>query len=663
MNTKKDIKELVKLLNNYSDSYYNKNISLIEDKEYDLLLRKLEKLEEQYPEFKLKNSPTSKVGYKTLDFLEKGKHNHKMLSLQNALNFDELDKFFERIQKDLKDTNLEKLQFTIEPKIDGVSISLIYEKGILIEAITRGDGFVGEIVTQNVLQINSIPKKINYQKKLTVRGEIFSTLSNFKRVNELAIKPFSNPRNFASGTIRLLNPQIVKERNLSAYFYQVVFDKEDNKKLKTQNDVLKLLKELGFPIYQDTILAKRNKIKEALIEYTFVRDKIDFEIDGVVIKINDFSKYEILGETTKFPKWAIAYKFPPEIAITKLLDIFPTIGRTGLVSYNAKLEKVNLLNTNVSSATLHNLEYIKKLDLRIGDFVEIKKSGEIIPKVIKVVKAKRSPGLKKWKEEINCPVCKEELIFSKTKNDQYCINENCASRKINVLIHFVSKKAMEIDGLGEKILHTLYENNIIKNIDDIYFLTKEKLQNLEGFQERRISKLLSAIEQSKKKSLENVLFGLGIPNIGYKTALDLSKEYKTIDLIMDKTVEELIELEDFGEVKANSIVDFFAKEENKKLITNLKNEQLNFEYIEDNFLSKQKKESKLYKKIVVITGTFSDFNRQNAEKRLNEIGAIVRKSISSKTDFLICGEKPSQNKIKKIAENKILKTIKLEDML
>ncbi len=662
------IKNLTDKLNNYSDEYYNNSNSLVSDFEFDRLLRELEALEIQYPQYKLNNSPTNRVGTKVLDYLEKAKHEFPMLSLQNALTQQELNLFYERIQKNLNLTSIENLEFIMEPKIDGVSISLIYQDGKLIKALTRGDGKVGENVISNIKQIKSIPQTIAFEDDVVIRGEIFSTLSNFAKINELQNqkneKPFSNPRNFASGAIRVLDSKITKERNLSAYFYQVIFPKQ-NQEFNTQESIFSFLSKQHFPV--SDLIFKRASFDELLKQFEYfqtIRDQLDYEIDGVVIKVNDFDLYNQLGATVKFPRWAIAAKFPPEIVQTKLLDIFPTVGRTGLVVYNAKLEPVQLLGSVISFATLHNLEYIKSLDLRVGDIVEIKKAGEIIPKVIRALKEKRSDKkLKPWEELTHCSVCQTKLVFSKTKSDQFCPNVNCRSRVLASIEHFISKNALDIDGLGKKTIELFYEHGWLKEPLDVFNLInlKTEILTLEGFQERSVTKLINSINKAKSVSLERLLYGLGIPQIGFKSAQDLAKKYLTLESIAQLKVEQIEQLDDFGEEKAISLVEFF--QEHSDLLLKLKDLEINTNYLKSDEIVVTNTESFFYKKIVVITGSFEDGTRQDAEKHLMSLGAIVRKSVTSKTHFLIAGVKPSANKTKAIAQEKIIQFDKIRNII
>ncbi len=662
------IKILTTKLNNYSDEYYNNSNSLISDFEFDRLLRDLENLEAQYPQYKLTNSPTNKVGTKVLDYLEKAKHDFSMLSLQNALTQQELSAFYERIQKNLNLESIESLEFMMEPKIDGVSISLIYQQGHLVQALTRGDGKVGENVISNIKQIKSIPQTIAFQDDVVIRGEIFSTLSNFARINELQQtkqeKLFSNPRNFASGAIRVLDSNITKQRNLSAYFYQVIFPNQ-TKGFDTQQSIFSFLKTHHFPV--SDLIFKRTSFDGLLNQFKSfqeLRSQLDYEIDGVVIKVNDFNLYEQLGSTVKFPRWAIAAKFPPEIVQTKLLDIFPTVGRTGLIVYNAKLEPVQLLGSVISFATLHNLEYIKSLDLRVGDIVEIKKAGEIIPKVISALKDKRlDQNLKPWKELTNCQVCQTRLVFSKTKSNQFCPNVNCRSRILASIEHFISKNALDIEGLGKKTIELFYDQGWLKDVFDVFNLInlKEQILMLEGFQQRSVTKLVNSINKSKKISLERLLYGLGIPQIGFKSAQDLAKKYLTLETIIDLEVEQIEALNDFGEEKAISLVEFFQQHSN--LITKLNHWEINTKYLPSDEIVITNTESFFYKKIVVITGSFEDGTRQDAEKHLTSLGAIVRKSVTSKTNFLISGKKPSATKTKTISFEKIIQFDKIRNII
>ncbi len=659
-NIKQKIEHLTKNLIKYSSLYYGKSKHQISDYEYDLLLKELEQLENEYPEYKLLNSPTTHVGFYPQEYLKKYQHKYPMLSIKNALNKNELFEWFNRLQKDLhlNDEQFNDLDFFIEPKIDGVSISLDYEKGKLVNASTRGNGKIGEEVLNNIKQISKIPWKINLEANFTIRGEIFSLLDDFAKVNIENHNKFSNPRNFASGTVRLLDPLEVKKRNLSAFFYQIISSDLD---IKNQTDIFKFFDKYDFPHFSKVKSVKGiENIIDQLNFYEQEKGNLPFEIDGVVLKLNNHSLWEKLGNTSKFPKSMIAFKFSPEIVVTKLIDIFPTVGRTGLIVYNAKLTPIKILGSIVSFATLHNLEYIKMLDLRIGDYVEVKKSGEIIPKVIRPILEKREKDIEIWKELEYCPVCNTKLVFSKTRNDQFCMNENCESRIINKLIHFSSKEALDFNGFGEKNIKLFFDSNLLKNISDFYTLKdkKNELLKLEGFKERSINKILSAVEDSKKQSLERILFGFGIHNIGSKTSQDISKHFQIIDRIISASLEEIENIPDFGPIKALSLFSFFKDEKNLDLIKFLKEQGVNFEYIQNNLI--QNTESRFYKKVIVITGTFENNSRKQMELIFYELGAIVRKNVSSKTDFLIVGENPSDNKINSISSEKI---IRIEDLL
>ncbi len=657
---KKQIKILNEKLAKWSKAYYVFDNPLVEDSLYDEAYNELKELEELFPELKKSNSQTQIVasGKDSLEAstFEKTKHEINMLSLDNEFTFDGLINFDNKIKKEAT-----SYSYYVEPKIDGLSMSLIYEGGKLKKAITRGDGKIGEDVTNNVLQIKNIPRTIEYDNNITIRGEVFIDNESFIKINKQREENgevlLANPRNAASGSIRQLDPNVVAERNLKMITYWAMND-SDNYAFKTQESTINNLKKLGFETSKFS--KKANNINEVIdvIKYIEnVRNEIGYEIDGIVIKINESELYEEIGYTTKFPKWAIAYKFPAEIKETKLLEIFPTVGRTGRITYNAFLEKVELAGTIVQRATLHNSDYIKDLDLRINDIVRVKKAGEIIPKVVSSNKELRGNESILWEEAKYCPSCESELLRIDGEVDQYCTNEKCPDRLKESIIHFVSRNAMNIDGLSTKQVEKFIKLGYIKNFSDLYLLKnyRDDILNLEGYQEKSVNSLLDSIEKSKDMPLDKFLFGLGIRHIGSKTARDIAKRFSSIENLMNVTYEDLMDNNDLGEVKSNSIVNYFKNEEHINELRKLKELGIDphFEKIEVNT------DNILFGKKIVVTGTIPNLKRNEVKDYLERFGAKITTTLSNATDYLIIGEKPSMNKVAKMDENKI---IKFEDL-
>ncbi len=657
---KKQIEILNEKLAKWSKAYYVYDNPLVEDSLYDETYNELKRLEDLFPELKSENSQTSIVasGSASLESstFEKTKHEINMLSLDNEFTFEGLINFDNKIKKESN-----SFTYYVEPKIDGLSMSLIYEDGRLVKAITRGDGSIGEDVTNNVLQINNIPKIIKYNNRITIRGEVFIDDESFIKINKLREENgevlLANPRNAASGSIRQLDPKIVADRNLKMIAYWAMND-SDNYAFETQASTIENLEKLGFEVSEFSKEAKNiDEVIEVINHISDNREKIGYEIDGIVIKVNESYLYEEIGYTTKFPKWAIAYKFPAEIKETRLLNIFPTVGRTGRITYNAFLDKVELAGTIVQRATLHNSDYIRDLDLRIGDIVRVKKAGEIIPKVVSVNLSARDEELPRWEETKVCPSCENDLIRVDGEVDQYCTNESCPSRLKESIIHFVSRNAMNIDGLSTKQIEKFIKLDYIKNFSDLYLLKerRDEILNLEGYQEKSVTSLLNSIERSKEMPLDKFLFGLGIRHIGSKTARDLAKSYSSISELTNVTFDELMDNCDLGEVKSNSIVKYFKKEEHISELNKLRELGIDphFEKIKIN------KDNILYGKKVVVTGTIPNLKRNEVKEYLERFGAKITTSLSNATDYLIVGEKPSMNKLQKVEENKI---IKFEDL-
>lgn len=646
---------LIQKITKWNYEYYNLDNPSVDDAVYDKAIQELIELEKKYPELIKPNSPTMRVGGEVVKKFEKHVHEKQMLSLSNAFNKNDLIQFEKQIKKLLNSE--EKIDYVLELKIDGISISLLYENGKLIKGVTRGDGITGEVITSNVKTISDVPLIIPYKKNLEVRGEIYLTHSQFDLINKERLKAsenlFANPRNAAAGTMRQLDSTIAKKRKLKMFSYFWM-----NEDIKTHEEGLIKLKTNGFVTNSKTKITNDieevwNYCQKILVE----REKLDYEIDGVVIKVNNVSFYKKLGFTSKFPKWAIAFKFPAELAQTKLIDIVPTIGRTGRITYNARLKPVKIAGTIISNATLHNSDYIKGLDIRIGDIVEIKKAGDIIPKVIGVKKSSRKKVLPKWQEAEICPVCQSKLLRFDDEIDQYCNNPNCHARLVQSLSHYCSRKALNIEGLGEAIIEKLINLKIVNSILDIYKLEnkKNKIIELEGFGNRSFENLINSINNSKKQSLEKFLFALGIRYIGEKSSKQIAKLYRNIETLKNIKYEDIISNFDIGPKIAKSIVLFFSNQKNLELLDKLKKFGVNFEYKGSSIKSNPFKGKK-----IVITGTLS-MSRDIMKEYLEKLGIDVITSLSNKTDYLLVGENPG-GKLEKAKKLKI-KILKEKDIL
>ena len=658
MNPKERIADLVKTLNQANVDYYLNDNPTLTDNEYDSLLMELFRLEEEYPEYKLPESPTSNVGTKILDSFAKITHQTPMFSLADVFNEDEVEAFVTRVEKEIKDP-----EFVCELKMDGLGVNLTYKDGLLISAATRGDGVTGEDITNNFKTIKYVPIKLKEPIDLEVRGEIYMTKKSFAEANKKRIangeEPFQNPRNAAAGSARQLNSAIAKERKLDTVLYHV-----PNTTEKTHYDTLKELEKLGLPINPNSRKVHNfQKRKEYIEEWTEKRPDLPYEIDGIVIKLNDIAGQRKMGNTARYPRWAVAYKFPAEKVVTQLEDIIFTVGRTGQITPNAVLAPVKVAGSTIRRATLHNESYIREKDLRIGDYVIIHKAGDVIPEVVEPVLERRQ-NVSLFEMISECPICHTKLIKSPSGIDYLCPNNHCPARKIEGLIHFVSRPAMNIDGLGDAIIEDFYNMNIITKIEDIYNLKdrKEELIELEGFGKKSVDNLLTSIEASKNNSLERLLFALGISGIGAKTAKVLAKKYDNIDNLMNAITEELTAIKDIGEVLANNIHDYFTKEENIKLINNLKNIGINMTYKGEKTLNNPLISNKKF----VITGTISFMTRDEIKNILEKYDGTAVESVSKKTDVVIVGDSPGskyekaqklgieiwdENKLKEVIDN------------
>ena len=633
MDVKERIKELREKLIQYNHEYYVNDNPSVSDVKYDKLMQELIKLESENPELKTKDSPTQRVGGEVSSKFEKVKHKRPMLSLGNVFNEDEVRDFDRKISK-----VVDNYTYTVELKIDGLSVSIIYEDGYYQRAATRGNGEVGEDITKNVKTIKSIPLKINLDDKLEVRGEIFLSKDNFNKLNKTRLENekevFKNPRNAAAGTIRQLDPKVVSKRNLDAYIYFGFHDNFDN-----HYKTLMRLKEIGFKINDRTKLCKNiDCVIDFINDIEKIKHDLPYEIDGVVIKVNENKYYEKIGYTSKFPKWATAYKFPTEEKETKLNSIDFQVGRTGVIKPVANLEPIEISGSKVSRATLHNEDFIKSRDIREKDQVIVRKAGEIIPEVVSVVLDKRTEEEKEFEMISECPVCNSEIKRKEGEADYYCLNPKCKAKDLASLIHFASRPAYNIDGLGEAIITDLYNDGFLDDISDIFKLknNKQKLIKKEGLGQKSVDNLLSAIEASKENNLDKLIFGLGIRYVGAKAAKILAKNFKNLDNLVNAKKEELSEIRDIGESIANSVIDYFHNEENLELIKELTKLNLNTKF-NDTSVSEN---TAFTKKTFVLTGSLTEYSRKEAKRMIEDLGGTVTSAVSKKTDYVLVGDSP-----------------------
>lgn len=631
------INELIEKINKASYEYYVNDNPSITDQEYDDYYNELLKLEEKYPELKREDSPTLRVGGQVVDKFEKVVHETPMLSFDDIFNEDEIISFDERIRKTCPNAT-----YTLEPKMDGLSGSLLYKNGLLVRAATRGDGLIGENITHNVKTIKTVPLKLNKNIDIEVRGEIYLSKKSFLKCNKERLSKgenlFANPRNAAAGSVRQLDSSIAAKRNLDfmAYF----LPNPDRYGIKTQAESLEFLKELGFVTNYNLngVAQNANDIINYIESLAEKRPQLPFEIDGVVLKVNSLEDEAKLGFTERVPRWGIAYKFPAQEVLTTLKEIKFTVGRTGKITPNAIFNPVHVAGSVVSKATLHNEDYCIDKDVRIGDVISIRKAGDVIPEVVEVKKERRT-----GKEEVfmmikECPICGSTIVRNDAEANYYCINPHCDAKRIESLIHFSSRDAMNIEGFGDEIVEDFYNLGFLKQIDDFYRLDqyKEELMSLEGFGEKSINNLLNSVENSKNNSLEKLLFALGIRYVGVKTGKILASNFKTIDNLMIATYEDLINIRDIGETIAKSVYDYFRKEENIDLINRLKSLGLNM-----NYLGKKITESDLFSnKTFVLTGTLRKYSRDEAKEKIELLGGKVTSSVTTKTNVVIVGETP-----------------------
>ena len=624
----KRMNELVALLNRYASEYYTSDNPSVSDSEYDRLYRELVELEAAYPDQVLADSPTHRVGGKVLDGFEKYSHQYPLYSLQDAFSREELEAFDARVRKELPHPT-----YICELKIDGLSISLTYEKGILVAGATRGDGSIGENITENLKRVKDIPLTLPEKLDITVRGECYMPRASFDLVNQARQEngepEFANPRNAAAGTLRQLDTAVVAKRNLATFLYQEASPSTRD----SQEKVLKHLEQLGFVVNPKRILAENiDEIWGFIQEVGQERENLPYDIDGVVIKVNDLAGQEELGFTVKAPKWAVAYKFPAEEKEAQLLSVEWTVGRTGVVTPTANLTPVQLAGTTVSRATLHNVDYIAEKDIRKDDTVIVYKAGDIIPAVLRVVESKRVSE-EKLDIPTNCPSCDSQLLHFEDEVALRCINPRCPAQIMEGLIHFASRDAMNITGLGPSIVEKLFAANLVKDVADIYRLKEEDFLLLEGVKEKSASKLYQAIQASKENSAEKLLFGLGIRHVGSKASQLLLQHFHSIENLAQADPEEVASIESLGSVIAKSLQTFFATEGSKILLDELKEAGVNLDYKGQTVVA----DAALSGLTVVLTGKLERLTRSEAKSKLESLGAKVTGSVSKKTDLVVAG--------------------------
>lgn len=630
---KKRVEELTKILNDANYNYYVKDEPTITDQEYDKYMRELEDIELEYPKYASKNSPTKRVGGEVIEKFLKVVRDKPMLSISDVFSEDEVRDFIKKVEDEVTP------EYVCEQKIDGLGVSLIYEAGKLVRGVTRGDGLVGEDITHNVRTIKSIPLQLTKPINIEVRGEIFmhkSTLEKLNKKREEEGKPkLQNVRNAAAGSIRQLDSKVAAERELDNFVYYLPNPSDFG--IKTHLEALQFMGDLGFKINPHNKLVKNIDEIIAYIEKEGnTRKSLSYEIDGIVIKVNDVSLQEKLGNTAKYPRWAVAYKFPAEEVLTKLTDIIFTVGRTGRITPNAVLEPVIVMGSTIRRATLHNEDYVNMKGLKIGDIVSIRKAGDVIPEVVEPKLERRNGSEREFRMISECPMCHEKIVKKDGNVDYYCVNPNCPRRNIESIIHYVSRDALNIEGLGDEIVEELYNLGFVKNIIDLYNLSDKKKQIMEfdGYGEKSLNKIIDNIEASKSSSLERLLFGLGIKEIGSKTAKILASNFGSMDNLMSASMEELESIRDIGHVTALSVYEYLRA--NKELIEKLKSLGINMNYLGKNmghndFISGKK---------FVITGTIEGYGRKEIKEIIESYNGNVSESVSKNTDIVIVGSNP-----------------------
>ncbi|NMH67428.1 NAD-dependent DNA ligase LigA [Bacillus sp. RO3] len=633
----KRMNELHELLNQYNYEYHVLDKPSVSDSEYDQLLRELIELEDQFPDMKTADSPSQRVGGAILDAFEKVEHRTPMLSLGNAFNEDDLRDFDRRVRQAIGDD----FSYVCELKIDGLAVSLRYENGVFVQGATRGDGSIGEDITSNLKTIRSIPLKISENMSFEVRGEAFMPKRSFEKLNKIkdekGEEPFANPRNAAAGSLRQLDPKIAASRNLDIFLYALA-DIGDTG-IDSHSQGLDTLESLGFKTNPERKrCATIDEVLAFVGKWTDQRPNLTYDIDGIVIKVDSLKHQEQLGSTAKSPRWAIAFKFPAEEVITVLKDIELSVGRTGVVTPTAILEPVRVAGTTVQRASLHNEDLIREKDIRIGDHVVIKKAGDIIPEVVNVLEDKRTGEEREFHMPTECPECESELVRLEEEVALRCINPKCPAQIREGLIHFVSRNAMNIDGLGEKVISQLFREKLIEDVADLYGLERHQLLQLERMGEKSADNLLEAIQASKQNSLEKLLFGLGIRHVGAKAAKTLAQEFGSIHRLMNLGKEELTNVNEIGDKMADAIVAYFENEEVKELIQELKDAGVNLEYKGPKPVAASEVDSYFAGKTIVLTGKIERLSRNEAKEKIEMLGGKVTGSVSKKTDLVIAGE-------------------------
>ena len=633
---KERIEELRKKTEYYATKYYDEDKPEISDFEYDMMMVELRNLEKDFPEFASKDSLTQKVGGHVKEGFEKVTHEVPLQSLQDVFSLEEVEEFDERIKKQAVENGVKNLKYVVETKIDGLSAALEYKNGVFVRGATRGNGLVGEDVTENLKTVKTIPMEIKDKIDITVRGEVFISKKDFEEMNnkreEKGEELFANARNAAAGSLRQLDSKITKNRPLDIYIFNV--QKIDGKNFSSHFEELEYLEKLGFNVNPVRIPCNSiDEVKEAIKKIGEMREGLTYGIDGAVVKVDDLAFREILGSTVKVPRWAVAYKYPPERKETILKDIVCQVGRTGVITPMAILEPVNVAGSNISKTTLHNEDFIKEKDLKIGDTVVIQKAGDVIPEIVEVVKNKRDGSERDFEMPKVCPVCGALAVREEGESAIRCTGVECPAKLFRNLVHFVSREAMNIDGLGENIIQQLLDKRLIENIADIYELKFEDIASLKKNGKKFAQNLVDAIENSKKNDLYRLITALGIRHVGGKASKVLARKYKNMENLAKADFEELKQIEDIGDIMANSIVEFFSQEQTKDLIERLKNAGVNMKSLEEESL-----DNRFEGKTFVLTGSLSEFTRKEAEEIIEKYGGKTSSSVSKKTTYLLAGE-------------------------
>ena len=633
---KERIEELRKQTEYYAGKYYDEDKPEISDFEYDMLMVELRNLEKEYPEFKSKDSLTQKVGGHVKEGFKKVTHEVPLQSLQDVFSLEEVEEFDERMQKQAKENNIENIKYVVETKIDGLSAALEYQNGEFVRGATRGNGLVGEDVTENLKTVKTIPMQIPDKIDITVRGEVFISKKDFEEMNqerqENEEELFANARNAAAGSLRQLDSTITQKRPLDIYIFNV--QKIERKNFNSHFEELEYLEKQGFNVNPVRIPCNNiEEVKEAIKKIGEMRESLTYGIDGAVVKIDNLKFREILGSTVKVPRWAVAYKYPPEKKETTVENIICQVGRTGVITPMAILKPVSVAGSTISKTTLHNEDFIKEKDIKIGDTVVIQKAGDVIPEIVEVVKEKRTGKEKEFTMPRVCPVCGAEAVREEGESAVRCTGIECPAKLFRNLVHFVSREAMNIDGLGENIINQLLEKKLIQNIADIYTLKFEDIASLKKNGKKFAQNLIDAIERSKSNDLSRLITALGIRHVGGKAAKILAQKYKSLDNLEKANQEELQQIDDIGEIMANSIVEFFSQEQTKDLIKRLKEAGVNTKEAEEEIL-----DNRFEGKTFVLTGTLTDFTRKEAEDLIEKHGGKISSSVSKKTDYVLAGE-------------------------